>query len=96
MYTESTSNSAHLLSAARDGEREALGLLLEVYRNYLRLLARAQIDLHLQAKVNPSDIVQETFLEAFRDFGQFGGIFSIASMPFLEGLRMIGHERSRY
>ena len=86
MFTESTSNSAQLFSAARDGEREALGLLLEVYRNYLRLLARAQIDLHLQAKVNPSDIVQETFLEAFRDFGQFGGH---TEAEFLAWLRQI-------
>jgi RNA polymerase sigma-70 factor (ECF subfamily) len=37
------------------------------------LLARLQIDRHLQGKVDPSDLVQETFLEAHRDFGQFVG-----------------------
>jgi RNA polymerase sigma-70 factor (ECF subfamily) len=47
--------------------------LLELYRNYLYLVARTQIDLHLRAQVNPSDLVQETFLEAYRDFGQFAG-----------------------
>ncbi len=36
-------------------------------------MARTQIDLHLQGRVNPSDLVQETFLEAHRDFDQFRG-----------------------
>jgi hypothetical protein len=34
--------------------------LLELYRNYLHLLARTQIDLHLQGRVDLSDLVQET------------------------------------
>jgi RNA polymerase sigma-70 factor (ECF subfamily) len=62
-----------LLARARDGTPDALGSLLELYRNYLRLLARTQIDLHLQGLVNPSDLVQEAMLEACRDFGQFRG-----------------------
>ena len=64
---------AALLAAARTGGGEHLGRLLEVYRTYLKLLARTQLSLHLQARVNPSDIVQETFLEAYRDFPQFRG-----------------------
>ena len=62
-----------LMADARLGKSERLGELLELYRNYLRLLARTQIDLHLQGRVNPSDLVQETFLEAYRDFVQFRG-----------------------
>jgi RNA polymerase sigma-70 factor (ECF subfamily) len=62
-----------LLAEARQGRDDRLGVLLELYRNYLHLLARTQIDLHLQGRVNPSDLVQETFLEAYRDFGQFRG-----------------------
>jgi RNA polymerase sigma-70 factor (ECF subfamily) len=62
-----------LLAAARHEKGEGLGTLLELYRNYLSLVARTQIDLHLQGQVNPSDVVQETFLEAYRDFGQFRG-----------------------
>src|SRR5262249_24501388 len=44
-----------------------------LYRNYLYLLARTQIDLHLQARCNPSDLVQETFLQACQHFDQFRG-----------------------
>jgi RNA polymerase sigma-70 factor (ECF subfamily) len=62
-----------LLCEARRHGGEALGRLLELYRNYLNLVARTQIDLHLQAQVSPSDLVQETFLEAYRDFAQFQG-----------------------
>src|SRR5436305_454852 len=49
-----------LLAEARQGRADRLGVLLELYRNYLHLLARTQIDLHLQGRVNPSDLVQET------------------------------------
>jgi RNA polymerase sigma-70 factor (ECF subfamily) len=47
--------------------------LLELYRNYLGLLARVQIGRQLQGKVDPEDLVQETFLKAHRDFAQFRG-----------------------
>jgi RNA polymerase sigma-70 factor (ECF subfamily) len=62
-----------LLILARAGESRARGELLELYRNYLKLLARVEIDRRLQGKVDPSDVVQETFLEAHRDFARFRG-----------------------
>lgn len=62
-----------LLEEARHGRRESLGMLLENYRNRLTVLARAQIDARLRARANPSDLVQETFLQASRHFDQFQG-----------------------
>lgn len=62
-----------LLDLARRGSSEALGQLLEMYRRYLSLLARLQIDQRLQGKVDASDLVQETFLDAHRDFARFRG-----------------------
>jgi len=64
---------AQLLNDARGGDAAKLGRLLEVYRRYLALLARVQIGQHLQGKVDASDIVQETFLEAHRNFPAFRG-----------------------
>jgi RNA polymerase sigma-70 factor (ECF subfamily) len=46
---------------------------MEAYRNYLKMLAQLQIDGRLQGKVDASDLVQETFLEAHRGFGNFHG-----------------------
>ena len=62
-----------LLRRARAGDGAALGSLLELYRNYLSLLARLQIGRRLQGKVDPADVVQEAFLKAHRSFGQFHG-----------------------
>jgi RNA polymerase sigma-70 factor (ECF subfamily) len=62
-----------LLQAAQAGNREALGGLLELYRNYLRLLARLQLGRRLRGKADPSDLAQEAFLAAQRTFAQFRG-----------------------
>ncbi|MFL5244965.1 MAG: RNA polymerase sigma factor [Gemmataceae bacterium] len=62
------------LSAARKGQNDSLGLILELARHYLLEIANAELGADLQAKAGASDLVQQTFLEAQRDFGQFHGI----------------------
>ena len=69
----STRHPERLIADARNGATEHLGPLLDSYGNYLRLLATTQIDEKLRVKVSPSDLVQETMLGAYRDFGQFRG-----------------------
>jgi RNA polymerase sigma-70 factor (ECF subfamily) len=62
-----------LLRLARAEQGPALGQLLGLYRRYLTLLARVQIGCRLQGKADAADLVQETFLEAHRNFGRFQG-----------------------
>jgi RNA polymerase sigma-70 factor (ECF subfamily) len=62
-----------LIARARSGDETALGTLLELYRNYLRLVARSMIGVALRVKLEPSDLVQETFLKAHREFPTFAG-----------------------
>jgi RNA polymerase sigma-70 factor (ECF subfamily) len=70
---ETSPNTAHWLGAARAGSREALGQALEACRHYLLAVAGEELDPHLQSKGGASDLVQQTFLEAQKDFGQFHG-----------------------
>ncbi len=63
-----------LLASVRSGSLEAQGRLLEAFRHDLLLTAESNLDSALRAKLGASDIVQESLLEAHRDFGRFRGV----------------------
>jgi RNA polymerase sigma-70 factor (ECF subfamily) len=71
--TTSGSDLCRLIERARREEPGALNCLLESYRNYLRLLARTGLDMSLQGKADPSDLVQDAMLRASQRFEQFRG-----------------------
>jgi RNA polymerase sigma-70 factor (ECF subfamily) len=69
----SSMQSEGLLAEARAGSSVAQGILLDRCRRYLLLIANETLDSDLRPKAGASDIVQETFLDAFRDFADFRG-----------------------
>jgi RNA polymerase sigma-70 factor (ECF subfamily) len=73
MSASMTTSPEELLRQAQAHDRTSLGQLLELTRQYLTLLAQVQIGRRLQGKVDASDVVQETFLAAHRDFASFRG-----------------------
>jgi RNA polymerase sigma-70 factor, ECF subfamily len=63
----------NLLTRARAGDAAARDELFARCRNYVGLIARAQVESWMQAKVDASDLVQQTLLEAHRGFAKFEG-----------------------
>jgi RNA polymerase sigma-70 factor (ECF subfamily) len=61
------------LPEARAGSTEALGEILDACRKYLLLVAEQELAPELRGKGGASDLVQETLLEAVRDFARFRG-----------------------
>jgi len=62
-----------LIEKARQGDAACRDQLFAVCRQYLGYAARAQLESWLQVKVDASDLVQQTMLEAHRDFERFQG-----------------------
>jgi RNA polymerase sigma-70 factor (ECF subfamily) len=69
----SPSRVQRLFDSARRGDLSSLGLLLHDYFRYLNTLSIRHMDERVRVRVSPSDIVQETLMEAHRDFAQFDG-----------------------
>jgi RNA polymerase sigma-70 factor (ECF subfamily) len=65
--------ASELIRRCRAGEVHAREQLFARYQHYLYVLAQAQIGRRLRTKCAPSDLVQQTLLEAHRDFGGFHG-----------------------
>ncbi len=72
-FASSDGKFASLLEGARGGSPDSLGRLLELFRDYLNLTAEAGLDSALRPKAAASDLVQESMLEAQRDFNHFRG-----------------------
>ena len=73
MPSESESVLVDLLNRARGGDEAARDELFEKCRSYVGLVARTQVESWMRAKVDASDLVQQTLLEAHRGFARFQG-----------------------
>ena len=70
---EANSGVEELIRRARIGDRQALGELLEQHRAYLRVIAQRHITGKIAARLDASDVIQQTCLSVFRNFEKFEG-----------------------
>jgi RNA polymerase sigma-70 factor (ECF subfamily) len=66
-------DTQQVLDLAKKGDENAKGELLNRFRPYLNVIAQRLLDERLQGRLDFSDVVQITFLEASRDFQDFRG-----------------------
>jgi RNA polymerase sigma-70 factor, ECF subfamily len=92
MATEAadSSETQRLLDRVRAGDRRAFDELFTRHRPYLRQVIGLRLDPQLRPRVDPSDVVQETQLEAFRRLPDY---LERQPMPFRLWLRKTACER---
>src|SRR5688572_14298890 len=79
-----------LLEQAQAGEAAAVDQLLERHRQRLRRVVSFRLDPRLSARVDPSDVVQETLLDASRRLAAY---LTNRPLPFFLWLREIASDR---
>src|SRR5262249_57151911 len=88
--TPATAETRGLLEQARAGDRQAFEQLFAQHRAYLRQSIALRLDPRVRPRVDPSDVVQETQLEAFTRLADY---LERRPMPFRLWLRKTAHER---
>ena len=78
-------NEFEALRRASQGHPEGLEDLLTRYRGRLRRMIKLRLDRRLQGRVDPSDVIQEVYLEVSREIGDY---LRNPAMPFFLWLRL--------
>lgn len=64
---------SELIQAARQGDDLALNQIWQELRSYLLMIASQRLDVGLRGKMDASDIVQQSLMEAHKGFNEFRG-----------------------
>src|SRR5262249_26263899 len=80
------SESEQMVRRARGGDSQALGELFERYRERLRQMVRLRLDRRLFGRIDPSDVLQEAYLDVSKHFPEYAAnpavpFLSLASLP---------------
>jgi RNA polymerase sigma-70 factor, ECF subfamily len=79
-------HSAELLRRAAAGDAQAANALFERYRERLRAMVRLRINRRLQGRIDPSDVLQEAYLEVCKGFAEYA---RAPALPFYLWLRHV-------
>jgi RNA polymerase sigma-70 factor (ECF subfamily) len=79
-----------LLGRLRAGDEQALGELFALYSDRLWRMVYVRLDRRLSGRVDPDDILQESFLDVARRIGEF---LAEPAVPFYVWLRFLTAQR---
>jgi RNA polymerase sigma-70 factor (ECF subfamily) len=88
--TPDSAETCHLLEQVQAGDRSAFERLFARYRPYLHQVVEARLDPKVFARIDPSDVVQEAQMEAYRRLPDY---LARRPMPFRLWLRKTAQER---
>lgn len=71
VMTGNSSETDNLLHAAAQGDNERWGALLARHQERLRRMVALRLDHRLQGRIDPSDVIQEAYLEASRRLADY-------------------------
>ena len=80
--------TSDLLRRAQGGDNSAVERLLQVHRDRLRRMVVVRLDRRLAVRVDPSDIVQETLVEAARKLPDYLEQWPLPFYPWLRQLAL--------
>jgi RNA polymerase sigma-70 factor (ECF subfamily) len=86
LSTADPSNSDDRLRRALHGDAQALAELFGHYRDRLRLMVRLRLDRRLNGRLDPSDVLQEAYLDLARRFPEYA---RDPALPFYLWLRAL-------
>src|SRR3989442_6774565 len=84
--SENSSRTDLLLQGAAQGDSEQWGMLLAQHRERLRRMVALRLDRRLQGRIDPSDVIQEAYLEASVRRAEY---LQNPAMPFFLWLRFL-------
>jgi RNA polymerase sigma-70 factor (ECF subfamily) len=83
-------DAPHLIERAAEGDSRAWERLMNEHRSRLRRMVALRLDRRLQGRVDPSDIIQESFIDAARRLPEY---VKNPSIPFFIWLRRLTGQR---
>jgi RNA polymerase sigma-70 factor (ECF subfamily) len=87
---DDTNTNEVLLERARGGDCGALAELFQRHRDRLEQMVRLRLDRRLQGRLDPSDVVQEAYLDVARRFPEYA---ADPALPFFLWLRLLTAQR---
>jgi RNA polymerase sigma-70 factor (ECF subfamily) len=88
--TDTEATSDDLLRRAKAGDAAALGALFAHYRDRLRKMVRLRLDRRVAGRLDPSDVLQDAYLDVARRFPEYT---AAPAVPFYIWLRALTGQR---
>jgi RNA polymerase sigma-70 factor (ECF subfamily) len=88
--SDESSETNRLLTQGAQGDSERFGALLEESRPRLRRMIALRLDPRLHGRIDPSDVIQETYLEASARLAEY---LQKPAMPFFLWLRFLAGQK---